>query len=442
VRGGDAPTPHAAHVITSLLAAVVPWVLALAARAASASWRSSFTAACAFACVPEIAVGLFAMTPDLLLALTWLGALACAASGLRAREGDARAAWLLAGAGVLAGIACASKASGALLVLALIATYASRPARAHARTIWPWMGLAAGLLVVVPVLLFEARAGWPMLRHRLIDTQAGAGISLRNAGAMIGGQLAYVSPLYVVAAFFVARDLLRARDRDAAGTLLFASFVLPLGVLLALLLWSRVAEPHWLAPPLLALPIHYARAHERGERPLVTRRLGAATIASGFALSAFVYAWVLVPSLPGLLPRSIDPRFDISNELYGWPRAADAVARIVHSESGGTEDEGADVVVVGPHWIICAQLHAALGRDVLVGCDTPIPDDFDSWLPRPLWRRADKIVFVSDNRFPIEDFRKRFPDRARTLAWEVTVTRGGRTSRVFTVSVFERRAGG
>ena len=431
---GGAPTPIAAHKLTTVLAALVPWVLAVAARGAGATWRASFIAAIAFACVPEIAVGLFAMTPDLLLSLAWIGALGCASFALRLRVDDARAPFLLAGAGVLAGAACASKASGVLLVVALAATYATKAARPHAKTIWPWVGLGAGLLIVSPIAIYEARTGWPMLRHRLIDTQSGAGLSFRNIGAMVFGQLAYLSPLYVYAAYIVARDLVRRRVRDAAETLLLLAFVLPLAALLVLVLWSNVAEPHWLAPALLALPLHYART---ADRPIVGRRIGIATIASGFALSAIVYAWVLIPWGVKLLPTSFDPRIDIANELYGWPRAIDAVAQVLEEERG----HGQDVVVVGPHWVICAQIAAALGRDVEVGCDTPIGDDFDQWHPRALWQRTDKIVYVSDNRFMHDDFAKRFPDRARTMALEVTVMRGGRTARVFTISVFEKRAG-
>jgi hypothetical protein len=292
----------------------------------------------------------------------------------------------------------------------------------------------AGLVVVLPIALFEARSGWPMLRHRFVDSQSGAGVSLRNLGALLGGQLLYLSPLYLVAAFYVARDLIRVRDRDAVTGLLFATFAFPLVALVILAAWSRVAEPHWLAPSLLALPIHYAREHERAA--LVGRKLGRATVVSGLALVAAVHAWVLIPESAKLLPASTDPRLDLANELYGWPRAIDSVRQVLAAEKKRGDE---DIVVVGPHWIVCAQLHAAMGADIPVGCDTPIPDDFDAWHPRELWKRTDKILFVSDNRFSEADAHARFPDRARTLEWRVTVLRGGRMARVFTISVFEKK---
>src|SRR5579862_3953297 len=84
IGSGTAPSPAGAHLVTSILAGLVPWEMALACRAAGASWQRSLGAAIVFALVPEIAIGLFAMTPDLLLALFWTGSIALAATALRA----------------------------------------------------------------------------------------------------------------------------------------------------------------------------------------------------------------------------------------------------------------------------------------------------------------------------------------------------------------------
>ncbi len=169
--GGLALTPSGAHRITAVLATLVPWALVLAARGAGASWRGALLAGLALVAAPEISFGLFAMTPDLPLAFAWLGALGLAAAGLRAPPSSGRAAGALVFAGMLAGVASVSKVSGALLALALVATYLTRfhrPALSHARTLWPWAGLAAGALVAFPVVAFEARSGFPLLRrHRL-----------------------------------------------------------------------------------------------------------------------------------------------------------------------------------------------------------------------------------------------------------------------------------
>jgi hypothetical protein len=430
IGGGTAPTPERAHLVTAAVASLVPWAMVLACRAAGAGWRRSFTAALVFALVPEIAIGLFAMTPDLLLATFWTGAIALAATGLTATPGSSRATFAFAGAGLLAGAATASKVSGGLLLASLAASYASRAARRHARTLAPWAGLAAGIVIVVPIAAFEARSGWPLVVHRLVDTQSTAGFSLRNVAALAGGQLAYVSPLVVVLLGFAARAAWRGRH-DAVGALLLASSAIPAAVLVPLALWSRVAEPHWVAPALLSLGPALARAAEDPGRRLVS---GAAALAGAFVVA--VYAWVLFPGALQWAPASYDARYDIANELYGWPEVSTVVRDVVAAQaSPGLEG----VSVVGPHWVICAQLDADLRGDVHVGCDTPIRDDYDGWWPRAEWRRSEAIVWVTDDRFcaPPE-----LPLHALYSVRRVAVRRGGRVVRNFTISVFVRRAEG
>ena len=435
IGGGTAPSAVAAHTITALLATLVPWLVVAASRGAGANLRSATLAALGVAVVPEMAIGLFAMTPDLLLCVTWLGALGLACSALRAPATSTRAQLMLVGAGLLAGVATTAKVSGLALLAALIVTYASRHARAHAKTIWPWAGIAVGLVAIAPIALYEARTGESMLRHRLVDTQGAAGISLRNAGAVVLGQLAYLSPLVAIVAAIVLRDLFRARRDDAVAALLFWAFALPLAVLLPLSLWSRVAEPHWIAPALLALPLHYAR---RGVP--IGARLARSMMATALAITALVHAWVLVPGLTRIVPASIDLRHDITSELQGWPEAIRLVRRVAFEAAVPGQERG-DVVVLGPHWVVCAQLHAALRGDLPVGCATPIEDDFDRWYPRRTWRRAETLVLVTDDRFELTA-ESAFPEHVVTREVKLDVLRAGRVVRTFRVIVLERRAAG
>jgi hypothetical protein len=429
VGGGLPPSPLRAHLVTAVLATAFPWVVVLASRACGATPRRSLLAGVVAAVVPETAIGLFALTPDLLLSLAWTAVLGLAAVALHSAPGSGRAAAAFACAGLLAGVAAASKVTGLMLVASLAAAYASRPAREHARTLAPWAGLAAGTLVIAPIVAFEARNGWPMFVHRLIDTQQGAGVTARNAGALVGGQLAYLSPLVAVLAAGAVLTAWRERD-DAVGRVLFASFAVPCAALLPLCLWSRVAEPHWLAPALLSLLPAAARA-----RTAPSRRLVVWSCALAGAMVACVHAWVLVPSAVRLAPASYDPRLDLGNELYGWPQVVAAV-REEAADAGVAETEGGELAVVAPHWVICAQLEAALRGALPVGCDTPVRDDFDDWYPRDRWRRADVVVWVNDTRFAPAALPSHVPLRTR----EVRIERAGVTVRVFTITVLGRRA--
>lgn len=437
---GASPTPGRAHVVTAIVATAIPWLVFATARALGAERRRAMVAALVTALVPEIAVGLFALTPDLLLAPLWLGAIALAAVGLRARAGTLAGSSALLGAGLLAGVAAAAKVSGLLLVLALALAYGSiarsktsTPEARAARSLWPWAGLGAGMIVVLPIALYEAKSGFPMLRHRLVETQHGAGVAVANLAQLVGGQLVYLSPLVAWIAVVVGRDLVRARRTDAFATLLFACFAVPLVPLVLLCIWSPIAEPHWIAPALLALPLHAART----ERVLVNRRLATAAAATATLFTLLAHAWVLVPASARLLPESADPKLDITSELYGWPTVIEATHEQMRLAATPYDPEGREVVVVGPHWTICAQLHAAM-PGVRVGCATPVPDDFDRWLPRDRWRAASEVLFVTDNRFA-SDGADQLPAHVRVAEGRVRVLRAGRTIRVFSLYLYSRR---
>ncbi|MDF2694910.1 MAG: hypothetical protein K0S65_3293, partial [Labilithrix sp.] len=318
---GGVPPPNRTHIVTAIVATLIPWLVVAVARAAGAEKRPAAMAGLVVAVVPEVAVGLFALTPDLLLAPLWLGAIGLAIAGLSPRaetEGAASSAGsgALLGAGLLAGVAAASKVSGLLLFVALAVVYiqAARSGKdgvRAARSLWPWAGLLAGAVVVAPIAFYEAQLGWPMLRHRFVDTQTGAGLALKNLGALVGGQLLYLSPLVAVLAVLVARDLVRRRNDDIASRVLFWSFAIPIVPLVLLCIWSPVAEPHWLAPPLLALPIHAAR--RAGETvSFLRRRL--VTWAAGIAalFTVLVHLWVLVPAAARLVPAEADPKLDLA----------------------------------------------------------------------------------------------------------------------------------
>jgi hypothetical protein len=429
IGGGTAPSPERAHAVTSLLALLVPWAMASACRASGAPWRRALAAGFVVALVPEMSIGLFAMTPDLLLSLSWIGALGFAAWALTAPPGSRRSFIGFSAAGLLAGVAAASKASGALLMIALAVTYASRSARAHAKSIAPWAGWAAGACVTAPVVGFEARSGWPMLQHRLIDTQSAAGLSLLNVGALVGGQIAYLSPVVAILVVGAARALWRGRTGGPVGRLLFNACAIPATALLPLCLWSRVAEPHWLAPALLALAPAAARAEL-----IPSRRSVIAACAVAGTMTAVVFAWVLTPSSARLFPASYQA-LDLSRELYGWPETVRAVRELVAAARRSTSVRG-DVVVVGPHWVICAQLDAALRGEVPVGCNSPLRDDFDGWWPRRRWRSSDTIVWVTDARFGMPPpLASHFIVSARP----VTIERGGRVIRRFVILTLTRR---
>jgi hypothetical protein len=426
IGGGSAPSPFAAHHLTAWLATAVPWVAALAALAAGASRTTCALAAVALLLAPEISVGLFGLTPDLLLSLLWYASVGSSLWALSAGVGSVQALGGALASGLTAGLACDAKVTGVLLLAGLAWGWASPQARAHRRTLAPWAGLAVALVVISPVILDEMARGFPMLRHRLIDTQKDAGLSLRNVGALLGGQLVYVTPPLFIGAFLVARDLHRCRNQDVASRLLWSVTVASLPLVL-LCCVSRVAEPHWVAPLYLALPLHLAR-RARDER-LVGTGLARSAVVTGAIAIALVHVWVLFPIGPRLLGTGYAARFDLANDLYAWEAGLPVVRKALIESA---DPDLPPAIVVGPHWTVCAQLHAALPPGVLVGCHADTPDDFAGWLPASTWQRAPVVLYVSDNRF--DALPRELRDHKIDFSWQADVRRGGALVRRITIT--------
>jgi 4-amino-4-deoxy-L-arabinose transferase-like glycosyltransferase len=451
----SAPAPFHVHFATTLALTLLPFLAAACARACGARPERAPVAGLALVAAPEITVGLFGWTPDVPLAFAWLSALGLAAHLLQKGPHAPRAAGAFVGLGLAFGLAAASKASGALLPLAFAVTLAAPRHRAFWRRPGPWIAFAVGLLVVSPVLAHEATRGFPLLRHRLVDTQARAGLSLRNLGAFVGGQLGYVSPPLLAGAVLAARALsARAKAGPADQCLpeatigrrtpdagldqrlpeasvdqwLLQATIIPALALGALCLWSRVAEPHWFAPALLALPLAEARA------PAVGRRLARAALATGLALALFVHAWVLTDLAPRLLGRLYVPRYDLANDMLAWPRAMPALGAAL---SRWRYDELSPPAVLTPHWTLAAQIFAHLGPEASVGTLGGGPDDFADWLPPAAWQARPWVIWVNDDRRPPVrppplDAYTTFEQRSFVLE------RGGRPARRVTIEVLGR----
>lgn len=357
-------SPMRAHLVTLLLSSIVPFVGVIAARACGASRERSWVTGVALVAAPEIAVGLFGMTPDLPLSITWLLVIALVGAALRDQSrGLSRSFALWVGAGVAAGLACWSKASGVLLIASLVVfavrSFAQRKTEQRA---WPAVMTAAlgaaliGCVIALPMLIHEMREGWPMIHHRLVATQSRSGISLRNLGALVGGQLGYVSPLLAIAGVWVAVASFRERRDDIDDWLRVVTVVSAI-TLGALCLWSRVAEPHWFAPVWLTVAIQAARRTTLEQCPAVLVR-GAAPL--GLTLSALVHVLVLTDVFPAVLggTKLYEGKFDLANDMKMWPAATERLR--------GMYDAQHHPEVISPHWTNAAQIQVILGANARV----------------------------------------------------------------------------
>ena len=448
--GADVPDPRVTHLVTSLAATALPWFGFAAARICGASTPRALWCFFGLALMPLLLIGTFAMTPDLPLAYAWIGALACAVFSV-SRPADSWSALLAATlCGVCVGFAAWSKASGALLGVGLLTASFSPALRRRWLTLGPWSALLVSSILVSPIIAWEVDHGWPMLIHRLLATQSEAGLSLRNLGAFLGGQLLYITPPFLLLAWVTLREAWKARS-STDSFLVLGSVLVPGVILAGLCLWSRVAEPHWFAPTYLGL-VFYMPFLPNPE--IVSPRWRVACMGVGLTSAILGYALVRSPWLTQFMAwqsqrfgKAFEPRYDLSNDLYAWQPAQPMLEQTLTQVARET---GEMPVLFGPHWTVCAQVSVVLPKGVPVGCLSQHGDDFFTWNPPEQWLGQSPLIYVTDDRFDLglrydsaADSERDVPlpgYRAR-LHRRVAVQRGGHTVRIIRASWLERDSG-
>jgi hypothetical protein len=370
---------------------------------------------------PIFSIGLMAAAPDAPLAVLWP---LFTWQLYRALVDQSETGWARLGRpmvlGLLMGLAFLAKYTGACLVVTAIIVLWSRPGRVWLKRPGTWLGALVAAITVLPVLLWNAENGWAGVLHRLVWTQEGAGFSLRNVGALVGGQLLYVGPLILPILVWSVLHLLKKQRNRVTSLVLLAASMPVLGVTYFLVLWSDVAEPHW--PGVGYMPLFAAGAGLVADK---VRAKAIAKVAVGFGCLVLVGLHIAVgtPLLPAFLPSdSYRPEYDLGNELRGWPEVAKTIRSIDKNRAP----------VLGAFYTQCSQLTFALSRpeDPVVRCVSPEIDDFDIW-HGPFVLPEQGAIFVTDNRFDHDPEDLVAGARVRGSPIVVEITRGGRWVRRF-----------
>jgi 4-amino-4-deoxy-L-arabinose transferase-like glycosyltransferase len=260
-------------------------------------------------------------------------------------------AWWWLAIGLFAGLAMDSKYTAALLWFGIALWLLVTPSmRLWLRRPAPWFGALLGLAAFLPVLLWEARHGWPSV------TRQGARIAAwhpsdaaRFLAELAGGQAGLVTPL--IFAFCVGGVVKAARQawrtRDPAWTLL-AVLTLPAVVLFIQHALGDRVQGNW---PAVIYPA--ASIAAAGLSAPIWERLFRPAIALGLVVTLLVYLQAGVALLP--LPAGIDP---IARQLAGWDSLADQVDAV--ARRAGADFVAADQYGVG------AELARTLPRGVTV----------------------------------------------------------------------------
>lgn len=285
--------------------------------------------------------------------------------------------------GLILGFTFLAKYTGSLLILSFFVLSVQKEYRWIYKTVIPYITGLTILIVISPVIYWNIQHDFASILHRFSWTQHDSGFSFRNAGALIGGQLLYFSPILVIILLWSLKKSINN------FFFLYTSFI-PLVVLYILMLWSRVAEPHWSLPGYCSLMIVTSGYIINGSDKL--KKWFKNGLILGFLFSVLLHLLTLTPLLIILTPKnSYKPEFDLSNELRGWQT-------LIKQIKTRYDDQYS---LASAYYTICSQLSYNATRQNLktkVYCISPQKDDFDIWkygkkeLP-------DNFIFITDNRF-------------------------------------------
>jgi 4-amino-4-deoxy-L-arabinose transferase-like glycosyltransferase len=257
------------------------------------------------------AVGGVMMMHDSLMALGWMGCMAC---GLQAIRKGPR--WWL-GAGLCAGAALLSKFTAVLLVGCLGLALVSLPAlRRQARTAWPWLGFGLAGLGALPILVWNAQRGWPSFQH--VGSLAGGDAS-RHAGLpwleFLASQAGLMTPLLwgacLAAWIWALRRWNQDKDNEEERFVLLCS--LPVAVFFLSLSFHTRVEGNWPACAYLGGLLLTARWLWEGSKG--PGRLGAWAVGLAWCVTVLVFTQALHPFLP--IPQRF-AKAEAPARIAGW----------------------------------------------------------------------------------------------------------------------------
>ncbi len=264
---------------------------------------------------------------------------------------------------------------------------------------------------LLPVLIWNILHKGASFEYHLLSRVNPLYIPL-NTLKFIGGQMLYFNPiLTVLLSIFLFRKI-----REKSKNLLVELFLVLLILSAVPMLLIRDSEPHWSS---LVYPVAALLFSEEPDRYKKTfhSALGLNLILSGL----FIYH-ILSPAFTEGLLKKQNPRYDITNELFGWENVAENIDYIVATEKINKNE----TLLVSNHYTMCGQLMFATKSLYKVACrgkrcnQFKIDDIKDE-------RNIRLFIFVTDNRFT--EIPRFYRDGA--IEQKIKIYRGERVVREF-----------
>lgn len=233
--------------------------------------------------------------------------------------------------GLLLGLAGLSKYTAVLPALAVIVTLLAGRGLRILLTPGPWLALMVALLLISPVLIWNAQNEWISFVYQLKHGSGGAWHARRLA-AFVGIQLVAYGPLLVFGAYLATREVIQTKQWRLAPLLLF--FFIPF-LVTGLMSGGGGSLPHWTAPAWLAVTpfaaLALAQRWASGRRALLLAFMRAQVVICLVAFAALFFI-----GIPGLSADHLLVRKNPLADLWGWDEAglkARELARTHHLSS-------------------------------------------------------------------------------------------------------------
>ncbi|MDR3512846.1 MAG: glycosyltransferase family 39 protein [Caulobacteraceae bacterium] len=279
-----------------------------------------FTLAAASWVLPDGPLDFWLTGAGLALAWGWFEPAAAPADKPAAPLG----AWLAVGACI--GLAALSKYQAALFCLGLLAFVLTAPGRWRELTRrGPYLAAALTLLVLAPVMVWNARHGWASFAF-----QGGRGapnhrLDLSAPLVALAGQAGVLAPWVFVVLAAAAVGALKAGPRDQRRWLCLMLAAPPICVFTLAPLMAKHTLPHWASPGWLML---FPLAGERLAAAAETRawpRIWAGASAAALVLLGGLFTWDASSGWIGASLTSLGSRSDPTLETLAWTQVREAL---------------------------------------------------------------------------------------------------------------------
>lgn len=411
IFGDNAFAVRLPAIICNSLATLFLFLLALEMF----NMRTALYAALLHTLVPIYALGGMMAVPDAPMGLAWsflawigwrVAIRASTGTFFGAEDRVTLSTWFMIG--LMLGLGFLSKYTTIMVGVSLVLFYFfdSRLRRLLAS---PGFGLALFIAVIAmfPVFIWNAKNGWPSFAYHLSERQGGGGGAnfVRWAQFWVSQAGFFTPVIFLLNMSSILITLFRSNEIQwrylfwlsfptialFTGQALFAEF-----------------KPHWTAPGHFTLLIASAKLFEEGfggreefQKTFRRRVVGWSTAMFLIPLFVLFHVAVLSPAIPAVAQAVMpaanwDPKFDPTNDLYGWPELAKHLNAIRDDrEKNGTSRP----YLASSRYQLVSQLAFATKEKVYrlsPGTDhytfLQTPDVMGALKDKPM-------IFVSDNRY-------------------------------------------